>query len=106
MKSLIAAFCAQMEDAIIIMRTVVQVSGHIHQNHVNVVVVIQDAKITAIRMLVLMFLNLVLNFGYFGKKSQKKSNKKVKQETFKNLVRHCDASSLCFNLRGNFLKYK
>jgi hypothetical protein len=22
------------------------------------------------------------------------------------LVRHCDASSLCFNLRGNFLKFK
>ncbi len=69
MKSLIAAFCAQMEDAIIIMRTAVQVSGHIHQNHVNVVDVIQDVKITAIHKLVHMFLNLILNFGYFGNKS-------------------------------------
>jgi hypothetical protein len=68
MKRLIAAFCAQMEDAIIIMRTVVQVSGHIHQNHVNVVVVIQDAKITAIRMLVHMFLYFILKFLYFGNK--------------------------------------
>ncbi len=50
MKRLIAAFCAQMEDAILILLAVVLVSGEIHRCHVNVVVVIQDVKITAIRM--------------------------------------------------------
>ncbi len=71
MKRLIAAICAQMEDAILILLAVVQISGETHWCHVNVVDVIQDVKIAAIRKLVHMFLNLIFNFGCFGKKSQK-----------------------------------
>ncbi len=49
------AFFAQMEDAIIIMRAVVLVSGQIHWYHVDVVIVIQDVKITAMIKLVHLF---------------------------------------------------
>jgi hypothetical protein len=59
------AICAQMEDAIIIMRTAVLVSGETHWCHVHVVVVIQVVREARGRYVIFLIWIEIQFFAFF-----------------------------------------